>query len=212
MLVAVHSMARFLLPFTIARATRSHSMVIVGANPWGLRLAKKVLEDPFGGIEMKGLFDDRHPTRMENASAGPSRGSIGDVPAWVRQHPVNMIYLTLPMLAQPRIMNLLDELGDTTASIYFVPDIFVFDSIQARLDSLNGIPVVAVCETPFAGFNSILKRLTDLVFASLILVVILPLMLAIVAGIKWSSAGRFYSHSVVRAWMVPKSMSSSSGP
>ena len=29
-------------------------------------------------------------------------------------------------------MELLDELRDTTASIYFVPDIFVFDLIQAR--------------------------------------------------------------------------------
>ena len=52
------------------------------------------------------------------------------------------------MASQPRILTLLDELRDTTASIYFVPDIFVSDLIQARMDSIGGMPVVAVCETP----------------------------------------------------------------
>jgi putative colanic acid biosynthesis UDP-glucose lipid carrier transferase len=188
-LVAAHSIARLLLQFTLVRGMKLRSMVIVGANTLGLRLAKRILDDRYMGIEMKGFFDDRHPARLDNANAGPLLGRIDDLPRWVRQHSVNMIYVTLPMVAQPRIVKLLDELGDTTASIYFVPDIFVFDLIQARLDSLSGIPVVAVCETPFAGFDSILKRLTDVVFAGLILLLIWPLMLAIAVGIKLGSPG-----------------------
>jgi hypothetical protein len=59
------------------------------------------------------------------------------------------------MTSQPRVLDLLDSLKDTTVSIYFVPDIFVFDLIQARIDDVGGIPVVAVCETPFSGFNGL---------------------------------------------------------
>ena len=73
-----------------------------------------------------------------------------------------MIYIALPMASQPRILKLLEELRDTTASIYFVPDIFVFDLIQARVDSIGGLPVVAVCETPFYGFNGLVKRVERL--------------------------------------------------
>jgi len=47
----------------------------------------------------------------------------------VKTHRVDLIYITLPMASQPRILKLLDELHDTTASIYFVPDIFLFDLI-----------------------------------------------------------------------------------
>ena len=188
-LVAVHGMARYLLHFTIVRGVKARTMVIVGANTLGQRLAKKIIEDPYMGIDMKGFFDDRHPMRLETANTGRLLGRIDDLPRWAKHNAVNMIYVTLPMVAQPRIMKLLDELGDTTASIYFVPDIFVFDLIQARLDSLNGIPVVAVCETPFAGFDSILKRLTDLVFACLVLLLAWPLMLAIAAGIRLNSPG-----------------------
>lgn len=87
-----------------------------------------------------------------------------------------MIYLSLPMTTQPRILSLLDDLADTTASVYFVPDIFVTDLIQARMDDINGMPVVAVCDTPFSGMNGLIKRTSDIVLALLILVLVSPLM------------------------------------
>jgi len=102
---------------------------------------------------------------------------------------VDLIYITLPMASQPRILKLLDELCDTTASIYFVPDIFLFDLIQARMDTIGGMPVVAVCETPFYGFDGLIKRVSDVVLASTILTLISPLMVAIATGVKLSSPG-----------------------
>ena len=85
---------------------------------------------------------------------------------------------------------MLDELRDTTASIYFTPDIFLADLIQARMDTIGDMPVVAVCETPFYGVNGLIKRASDLVLAALILVLISPLLLAIAIGVKLSSPGR----------------------
>lgn len=87
------------------------------------------------------------------------------------------------------MLELMESLCDTTASVYFVPDIFVFDLIQARVSEVNGIPVLAVCETPFHGFNGIAKRLTDVVVASLALLLLSPLMLAIALGVKLGSPG-----------------------
>jgi putative colanic acid biosynthesis UDP-glucose lipid carrier transferase len=78
---------------------------------------------------------------------------------------------------------------DTTASIYFVPDIFIFDLIQARIDDVHGIPVVAVCETPFVGLNGIVKRGSDIVLASLALVLLSPMMLFAAIGVRLSSPG-----------------------
>ncbi|HVY06895.1 MAG TPA: undecaprenyl-phosphate glucose phosphotransferase [Burkholderiales bacterium] len=187
-LMIAHALARFVVHRMAMQKSVERSMVIVGANALGFRLAQRVLEDPYYGVEVKGFFDDRNPTRLELAN-GPLLGSVQDLPAWVREHSVGTIYITLPMVAQPRIMKMLDELGDTTASVYFVPDIFAFDLIQARFDELEGIPVVAICESPFAGFNSLLKRLSDIVFASIALLVLWPFMLAIAARIKMTSPG-----------------------
>lgn len=86
-------------------------------------------------------------------------------------------------------MNLLEALRDTTGSIYFVPDTFVTDLIQGRMDSVGGIPVVAVCETPFMGINRVVKRTTDIVLSILILILISPLLLLIALAIKLTSPG-----------------------
>ncbi|HKQ25472.1 MAG TPA: undecaprenyl-phosphate glucose phosphotransferase [Burkholderiales bacterium] len=187
-LVVVHIAFRYLVEKMMGGNARAASMVVVGANALGFKLAQKVENDPYLGIEFVGFFDDRHPTRLESGG-GPLLGRIADMPAWIREHSVSMIYITLQMIARPRIMKMLDELGDTTASIYFVPDIFVFDLIQARFDELEGIPVVAICDSPFLGFNSILKRLTDIFFASLVLLLIWPLMLVIALSVKATSRG-----------------------
>jgi putative colanic acid biosynthesis UDP-glucose lipid carrier transferase len=77
----------------------------------------------------------------------------------------------------------------TTASVFFVPDVFGISIIQGRLQDMNGVPVVGLCETPFTGTNRLVKRLSDIVLASLILVLIAPLLLAIAIAIKLTSPG-----------------------
>jgi putative colanic acid biosynthesis UDP-glucose lipid carrier transferase len=102
---------------------------------------------------------------------------------------VDQIFIALPMASQPRILRLLEELRDTTASIYFVPDIFMFDLIQARVDSVGGLPVVAVCESPFYGTTGVLKRLSDLIIAVVALVFTAPVMLLIALAVRLTSKG-----------------------
>jgi putative colanic acid biosynthesis UDP-glucose lipid carrier transferase len=90
---------------------------------------------------------------------------------------------------RPRIIKLLDELKDTTASIYFLPDIFLSDLIQGSVGQVDGIPVITLYETPFAGVDGIIKRLFDLVFSGAALVLISPILLIISLGVKMSSPG-----------------------
>ena len=163
--------------------------VIAGANEHGRRLAQRLLGDPLPGTRVAGFFDDRDAHRTRGIEPLEDLGSLAKLADYVKAHRVDVIYIALPMASQPRILKLLEELRDTTASIYFVPDIFVFDLIQARVDTVGGMPVLAVCETPFYGVNGLVKRVSDIVLAALILVAISPLMLAIAVGVKLCSPG-----------------------
>jgi putative colanic acid biosynthesis UDP-glucose lipid carrier transferase len=173
--------------FTAERAQRV--AVIAGACELGRTLAERLRDNPLLGVRVAGFFDDRGPERIGESAAGATLGTLDQLAAYVKSHRVDLIYITLPMASQPRIVRLLDQLRDTTASIYFVPDIFLFDLIQARIDTLDGVPVVSVCETPFRGYNGVVKRVSDIGLALLILTVTLPLMLAIAIGVKLSSRG-----------------------
>jgi putative colanic acid biosynthesis UDP-glucose lipid carrier transferase len=86
-------------------------------------------------------------------------------------------------------LHILDELKDTTASIFFVPDMFVTDLIQGRTGSVCGMPIISVCETPFTGSNGFVKRLSDIVLSVIILVLILPILLGVATAVKLSSPG-----------------------
>jgi putative colanic acid biosynthesis UDP-glucose lipid carrier transferase len=188
-LFAAHRLLPLLLPRILASEGLHKVAVIAGANDLGRRLATRLREDPMLGVRVAGYFDDRTDGRLSTLPAAENLGALEQLADYARSHRVDVIYIALPMASQPRILKLLDALRDTTASIYFVPDIFVFDLIQARLDSICGLPVVAVCETPFTGVDGLIKSASDFLLALCIFILISPLLLAIAIGVKLSSPG-----------------------
>jgi len=181
--------ARALLPHLMALKPYRRKAVVVGCNEIGLRLAREFAHNPFHGVAFSGFFDDRERERLDGIGESPILGTLNQLATFVKETSVDHIYLALPMASQPRILRLLDDLKDTTASIFFAPDIFVTDLIQGRVDHVGGMPVVAVCETPFTGFDGFAKRVSDVALSSLILLLISPVMLAIATAVKLSSQG-----------------------
>ena len=163
--------------------------VVAGMNEQGIELARRLGADPYTRVRVVGYFDDRDRKRVNQRDEHILLGKISGLPGYVKDNQIELIYISLPMASQPRILTLLDELHDTTASIYFVPDIFVTDLIQGRMDSVSGLPVVAVCETPFTGLSGLIKRSSDIVLSLLILALISPLLLIIALANKLSSPG-----------------------
>ena len=135
-----------------------------------------------------GYFDDRDKNRIEQ---GKDRllGTFSDIEHFCIDNNVDQIYVCIPVSQQPRIINLLNELKDTTASIYVVPDIFVTDLVQGSLNHINGIPVVAICESPLVGFRAGIKRLFDILISFLVLLVFSPVLAWVVYKIKQTSPG-----------------------
>ena len=188
-LFAGHVAIPVVLPRLLAAEGLQRVAVIAGAGPLGRKLAERIAATPYAGIRVAGYFDDRGTGRLGPLDAAPVLGSLGELPEFAKKNRVDLIYVTLPMASQPRIMKLLDGLHDTTASVYFTPDIFIFDLIQGRMDSIGGMPVLAVCETPFSGMNGVVKRASDIVLATLILLLISPVLAAIAIGVKTTSPG-----------------------
>lgn len=163
------------------------SVVIVGANDQGLKLAESILENPYLLMEVKGFFEDRGESRMLQI---PSMlGGITDVAEYVRKNNIDKIFISLPMSAQPRIRALLDDLHDTTASIYFLPDVYIFDLMQARFGQVSDVPVIAICESPFLGVDNVVKNLSDFILATIILILLSPVLLFVALAVKLTSRG-----------------------
>jgi putative colanic acid biosysnthesis UDP-glucose lipid carrier transferase len=190
-LVTAHWVLRFTLRRCAYVENEMSRVIIVGLSELSHKLANEFKKNPFLGLSNVGFFDDRWTERILEYGQPPEKllGNIASVAEFVKHNNIQSIYIALPMTSQPRIMALLDNLRDTTASIYFVPDIFLFDLFQAKYSTIKDILIVAVCESPFVGINGMIKRIMDVVFSFLILLLIAPLILLIVIGVKNSSPG-----------------------
>ena len=175
---------RFLLT---PRNTRR--VVFAGYNEASLALAQRLQQHLEHGATVEGFFDDRSPERLGIIDEETLLGGLGELPAFVTQNEIDVIFIALPMRHVQRVVKLLDELQDTTASIYYVPDVFVFDLIQSRSGEILGVPVVAMCETPFHGYRGIVKRAMDLIIASVALVFLAPFLLIVAVMVKVTSPG-----------------------
>lgn len=163
--------------------------VVVGAGPLGVKVARALMENKDRGSDFIGYFDDRADERVDSTAAGQLLGRLAALAPYVHEHGIKEVYITLPLGSQPRILQLLESVQGTTASIFFVPDVFGISIIQGRLQDMNGIPVVGICETPFTGTNELVKRISDIVLASIILVLISPILIGLAIGVKLSSPG-----------------------
>jgi putative colanic acid biosysnthesis UDP-glucose lipid carrier transferase len=184
----VHLLTPWALPKLVA-LRREQVAIVIGANGLGRALARQLSADPISQTRVAAFFDDRDATRIGTDLEAPVRGDLTGVTDFVRANRVDQIYIALPMASQPRILKLLDQLRDTTASIFFVPDIFMYDIIQARVDTVVGMPVVAVCETPFHGTTGLIKRMSDMLLACVAIVLTAPIMLAAAIAVKTTSPG-----------------------
>ena len=172
-----------------ARPSARRTAVVVGAGALGVKVAKALAESAGYGVDFVGYFDDRIDDRLHQEASAQRLGGLKEVAVYATEHGVREVYITLPLGSQPRIVELLEQVQGTTASLFFVPDVFGISIIQGRLQDMNGVPVVGICETPFTGTNELMKRVSDIVLATLILILISPVLLAIWAGVKLSSPG-----------------------
>jgi putative colanic acid biosynthesis UDP-glucose lipid carrier transferase len=172
-----------------AKADARRKAIVVGAGLLGVKVARALEDSEDHGIDFVGYFDDRTDDRVHEGANRQRLGGLRDVADYIRTHGIREVFITLPLGSQPRIVQLLESVQGTTASLYFVPDVFGISIIQGRLQDMNGVPVVGICETPFTGTNELVKRVSDIVLATLILVLISPVLLALAIGVKLSSPG-----------------------
>ncbi|KPF43957.1 UDP-phosphate glucose phosphotransferase [beta proteobacterium AAP121] len=180
---------RKLLRRAAAQPENRRTAVVVGAGALGVKVSHAFQARGDIGLAFLGYFDDRADDRVDPEAAGLRLGTLKQLAPYIREYGVHEVYITLPLGSQPRILDLMEQVQGTTASVFFVPDVFGISIIQGRLQDMNGVPVVGLLETPFTGTNRLVKRVSDVVLAGLILVLIAPLLALIAAGVKLSSPG-----------------------
>lgn len=190
-MVLVRANLRILQRWLRARGVNVRRFAIVGMNPLAYDLARNVERSPELGLSFAGFFDDRPLARLQTppAGLGARAGTIDELVAATVRGDVQLVYISFPLRAEARVKDVLARLADSTASVYVVPDLFVYELLHARWTHVGGLPAVSVFETPFYGVDGLVKRATDLTLAAAMLTVLAVPMAFIALAIKLASRG-----------------------
>lgn len=181
---------------TLLARVRQHSsprrIAIVGATPLGKRVTQAIHNLPWMGYRIQGYYDDRQPcddgTRRLQDDELPVCGGLEQLQQAARDGELDMVFITLPMAAEKRVRQLINQLADTTVSAYLIPDVFSFDLLHSRLTAFQGIPAVSIYDSPLAD-QAWTKRLFDVICTVGILVLAAIPMALVALAVKLDSPG-----------------------
>jgi putative colanic acid biosynthesis UDP-glucose lipid carrier transferase len=181
-------LARKLISPRIMQSGRMPKTVIVGAGELGNKVRKVLQGSPWLGFKFIGHYDDRQApgrTVCDKDIIGDFRQMMYDA----KQGGFDVVFIALPIVAQVRIKTIIDNFGDTTITVYMVPDFDFTDFARGGWHDFGGLPVVRVFDTPFWGASSVVKRSEDIIIGSLIITLIAIPMLFIALAVKLTSPG-----------------------
>jgi len=166
-------------------------VAVAGAGDVGSRMGQMIVNNHLLGMRIVAFYDDYKPYgfRPLPDSGVQVHGTLDDLCVAAAEGSVDQIYLALPLRAENRLKEIVQKLGDSCADVFVIPDLFVFDLLQAQWHTIQGLPVVRIFGSPHTGIHSWVKKLTDYTLAAVILILISVPMICIAAGVKLSSPG-----------------------
>ena len=193
LLLTFRMVVRIILRMKRSSGRNIRTVAIAGAGSLGAALADSIEQSPWMGIHVSGFYDDKIDKGpvYKNTSGLPIPviGCLDKLVVDAKAGNYDNIYIALPMRAEKKMKLLINDLGDCSANVHYVPDIFTFNLMNSRMRQIGGIPTISVYDTPFDSFGRFVKRGLDVLLSLCILTVIALPMLLIFCAIKMESPG-----------------------
>jgi Undecaprenyl-phosphate glucose phosphotransferase len=145
-------------------------VLIAGAGDLGRIVADKVLEHRELGFKVVGFVDDRTGDHIGYRGI-PLLGPLAEAEEVIRREHIDHLYVALPLEEHVKMLGLVEATSKEGVDVHVVPDLLQFIALRARLENLDGVPIITLNDVPLRGFNSVLKRVTDILISGAALAV-----------------------------------------
>jgi Undecaprenyl-phosphate glucose phosphotransferase len=137
-------------------------VLIAGAGDLGRVVADKVLEHRELGFKVVGFIDDRATGDQIGYRGIPLLGMLGEADDIIRRERIDHVYVALPLEEHVKMLGLVEATNREAVDVHVVPDLLQFIALRARLENLDGVPIISLNDVPLRGLNSLLKRAIDI--------------------------------------------------
>ncbi|PYQ75920.1 MAG: undecaprenyl-phosphate glucose phosphotransferase [Acidobacteria bacterium] len=141
-------------------------VLIAGAGELGRLVADKILEHRELGYQIVGFVDDRAAGDHLGYRGLPLLGTIREAAEISSREGIDHLYVALPPEQHVQMLELIETTSRECVDVKVVPDLLQVIALRARLEDLDGVPVININDVPLQGFNTIVKRGIDVVISS----------------------------------------------
>ena len=162
--------------------------VVIGWGEAARTVVRRLEEHPELGIRLRGYFLDS----AAGATAAldlPILGQLGDLPRFLRDEPVDYVFIALPLEAFHRLADVLKGLDDAPVDVWVVPDFSQYVSLKGGVEEMEGLAFIRLQGAPVYGWDFVLKRAFDVVVAGVLFLLLSPLLVVIALLVRFTSRG-----------------------
>jgi exopolysaccharide biosynthesis polyprenyl glycosylphosphotransferase len=164
-------------------------ILIAGAGELGRMVAERVEQHRELGYQVVGFVDDLASPADVDAPLLPILGSLSEVGSIARREQIDHLYVALPAEQHVKLLGLIELTSRECIDVKVVPDLLQFIALRARLEDLDGLPVININDVPLQGVHAWVKRGLDLTMSAAALLVLSVPLAIIAALVRWSSPG-----------------------
>ncbi|MFP9227671.1 undecaprenyl-phosphate glucose phosphotransferase [Pectobacterium cacticida] len=181
---------RFLIGILRQVGYNKTKIVIVGSSKAGIYFINSILKTPWLGFDVIGYYvpDDKKSKSYDELGIN-KKGNLEKLILDAKHGGIDRVYIALSVEDSTLINYILSTLTDTTCTAFLIPDVFTYNILQSRSEVINGVPIISLYDSPMSGLNMIIKRTEDIIFSSIILIMISPLLVVISLMVKFTSPG-----------------------
>jgi hypothetical protein len=164
-------------------------VLIAGAGDLGRLVADRILQHRELGYQVVGFLDDRAGGDHIGYRGLPLLGTLAEVGEVAQRERVDHLYVALALDEHPKLLDLMDTANRECIDVKVVPDLLQVIALRARLEDLDGVPIINVNDVPLQGINSFIKRIIDVGISTVALAVFAIPLAIISVFVKLTSHG-----------------------
>jgi Undecaprenyl-phosphate glucose phosphotransferase len=167
-------------------------ILIAGAGDLGRMVADRILQHREFGFQVVGFADDRAGGDHIGYRGIPLLGTLSEVGEIAQRERIDHLYVALPLEEHAKLLDLVEFTGRECIDVKVVPDLLQFITLRARLEDLDGLPIININDVPLQGFNAWMKRAFDIALSVAGLLVLAIPLLVIAVFVKLTSRGSVF--------------------
>jgi exopolysaccharide biosynthesis polyprenyl glycosylphosphotransferase len=166
----------------VTRGIGARNAIIIGAGRVGQALALQLEKNRLLGYRFKGFLDSNHSNDPRML------GKIDDLARIARSEFVDEVFITIPS-ERELVKRVAAQAQESHLDVKVVPELYDGLGWDAPIRYVGDFPIMELHWKSIPTFGLFLKRVTDVVFATLALVLCLPILVLLALWVKFDSPG-----------------------